>query len=318
MACCGTLARRDPRFIALRPSSRRDRGQRAPGRCLGQELHRRRPRRLSRCPKTRSMLREVFNDLEDGAGFRGRRLPVDRFTYEENLIGYAGVSAHLGTLVDQSYAGAMKADVKDLGLAYGKDVRGYQSSAMLRFHTDGAVLTGLLCLQNAVEGGLSVLASSGVLSNRIIEERPNSTRSSSRASTITGAEITLRATIPCRLRPYRSSRSTTDYSLHLRPQPVVVVRRRRHCVFAEADRGDGLPRRPNGASGVSAPHGDAERRHPVFEQFHRHARAYRISRQRHAKAPSGAVLIDVPNGKRKGLTTRDLYVRDGGLDVQQS
>jgi hypothetical protein len=27
--------------------------------------------------------------------------------------------------------------------------------------------------------------------------------------------------------------------------------------------------------------------------------------------------IDVPNGKRKGLTTRDLYVRDGRL-VEQS
>ena len=79
------------------------------------------------------------------------------------LIGYAGLSSHLGKLVDQSFAGAMKADVKDLGVAYGKDVRGYQSSAMLRFHTDGAVLTGLLCLETAAEGGLSVLTSSGAL-----------------------------------------------------------------------------------------------------------------------------------------------------------
>ena len=62
---------------------------------------------------------------------------------------------------------------KDLGLAYGKDVRGYQSNAMLRFHTDGAVLTGLLCLESAVEGGLSVLTSSGALSNHILRERPD-------------------------------------------------------------------------------------------------------------------------------------------------
>ena len=164
-------------------------------------------------PKTRSLLREVFNDLEDGAGFSVvGDFPVDRFTYEENLIGYAGVSAHLGTLVDQSYAGAMKADVKDMGLAYGKDVRGYHSSAMLRFHTDGAVLTGLLCLQSAVEGGLSVLASSGALSNRIIEERPDLHAILVRAFTITGAESTPRATIPCRLRLFQSSRSTTACS----------------------------------------------------------------------------------------------------------
>jgi hypothetical protein len=28
--------------------------------------------------------------------------------------------------------------------------------------------------------------------------------------------------------------------------------------------------------------------------------------------------IDVPDGKRKGLTTRDLYVRDGSLELEES
>ena len=271
-------------------------------------------------PKTRSMLREVFNDLEDGAGFSVvGDFPVDRFTYEENLIGYAGISAHLGTLVDQNYAGAMKADVKDLGLAYGKDVRGYQSSAMLRFHTDGAVLTGLLCLQGAVEGGLSVLASSGALSNRIIEERPDL-----HEILVTGFH-----------HHRRGEHAPGDHPVSPAPIPVFAFYDGLlHCTYDRnqslwsAEEGivfspkqieamdylDALLARPEYQLHMEMQKGDIQ----YLNNFTvMHARTeYRDSatQKRHLVR----YWIDVPNGKRKGRTTRDLYVRDGSLGVQQS
>ena len=269
-------------------------------------------------PRTRAMLREVLNDLEDGPGFSViGDFPVDRFTYEENLIGYAGVSAHLGNLVDQTYAGAMKVDVKDLGLAYGKDIRGYQSSSMLRFHTDGAVVTGLLCLQGAVEGGLSVLTSSGALSNRILEKRPD-----------------LYAILVDGFHHHRrGEHAPGDNPVSPKPIPVFAFYDGLlHCTY---DRNQSLWSAEEGI--VFSPHQfeamdylDNLMAHPEFQlqmemrkgdiQYVNnfsvmHARTeYRDSatQKRHLVR----YWIDVPNGKRKGLTTRDLYVRDGSLEVE--
>ena len=271
-------------------------------------------------PQTRSMLREVFNDLENGAGFSVvGDFPVDRFTYEENLIGYAGVTAHLGKLVDQTYAGAMKADVKDLGLAYGKDVRGYQSSAMLRFHTDGAALTGLLCLQSAAEGGLSVLTSSGALSNKILEERPDLY-----AILVKGFHHHRRGEI-----------APGDNPVSPAPIPVFAFYDGLlHCTYDRnqslwsAEEGivfspeqieamdylDALMARPEYRLHMEMRKGDIQY---VNNFTVMHARTeYRDSatQKRHLVR----YWIDVPNGKRKGLTTRDLYVRGGSLEVQQS
>lgn len=271
-------------------------------------------------PRTRALLRDVFHDLEDGAGFSVvGDFPVDRFTYEENLIGYAGLSVHLGALVDQSYAGAMKADVKDLGLAYGKDVRGYQSSAMLRFHTDGAVLTGLLCLQSAVEGGLSVLASSGALNNRILEERPD-----------------LHAILVEGFHHHRRGEHAPGEN-PVSPAPIPVFAfydGLLHCTYDRnqslwaADEGivfspaqieamdylDALMARPEYQLHMEMRKGDIQY---VNNFTVMHARTeYRDSdtQKRHLVR----YWIDVPDGKRKGLTTRDLYVRDGGLRVAKS
>ncbi len=271
-------------------------------------------------PRTRSMLREVFDDLENGVGFSVvGDFPVDRFTYEENLIGYAGLSAHLGKLVDQSYAGAMKADVKDLGLAYGKDVRGYNSNAMLRFHTDGAVLTGLLCLQGAVEGGLSVLASSGALSNRILAERPD-----------------LYALLAEGFHHHRrGEHAPGDNPVSPGPIPVFAFYDGLlHCTYDRnqslwsAEEGivfspqqieamdylDSLLARPEFQLQMEMRKGDIQ----YLNNFTvMHARTeYRDSatQKRHLVR----YWIDVPNGKRKGLTTRDLYVRDGRLELENT
>jgi hypothetical protein len=125
-------------------------------------------------PATGALLSAVGEDLERGRGFSVLGgFPVERYGYDDCLLAYAGLSCHLGRVVEQSYAGARIVDVRDAGAAYSKDSRGYHSSAMLRFHSDGACLTGLLCLGMAAEGGLSVLASAGAAHNAVLAERPD-------------------------------------------------------------------------------------------------------------------------------------------------
>jgi len=125
-------------------------------------------------PLTAALLREVGEDLERGRGFSViGGFPVERYGYDDCLMAYAGLTCHLGRVVEQSYAGARIIDVRDTGAGYSKDSRGYLSNAMLRFHSDGACLTGLLCLGMAAEGGLSVLASAGAAHNVLLAERPD-------------------------------------------------------------------------------------------------------------------------------------------------
>jgi hypothetical protein len=271
-------------------------------------------------PRTRAMLRDVFDDLENGAGFSViGDFPVDRFTYEENLVGYAGVSAHLGKLVDQSYAGAMKVDVKDLGLAYGKDVRGYQSNAMLRFHTDGAVLTGLLCLESAVEGGLSVLTSSGALSNAILAQRPDlyavlleGFHHHRRGEHAPGDNPVSPAPIPVFAFYDGLLHCTYDrnQSLWSAEEGIVFSAQQIEAM----DYLDGLMARPEYQLHMEMRKGDIQY---VNNFTVMHSRTeYRDSdtQTRHLVR----FWIDVPHGKRKGLTTRDLYVREGSLAVERS
>jgi hypothetical protein len=47
------------------------------------------------------------------------------------------------------------------------------TSGALRFHTDRCDVVGLLCVRQAAEGGVSKLASSAMVYNRILERRPD-------------------------------------------------------------------------------------------------------------------------------------------------
>jgi len=270
-------------------------------------------------PRTAALLDDAFRELEDGQGFAViAGFPVERFNDDESLIGYAGLSAHLGKLVDQSYAGAMKVDVKDLGLAYGKDVRGYQSSAMLRFHTDGAVLTGLLCLESAVEGGLSVLTSSGALSNTILQQRPD-----------------LHAVLVEGFHHHRrGEHAPGDIPISPKPIPVFAFYDGLlHCTYDRNQsmwcRDEGIEFSPVQIEAMD--YLDALMADPAY-QLHMEMRKGDVqfvnnftvmhSRTEYRDGPTQKrhlvrYWIDVPNGKRKGLTTRDLYVRGASL-VEQS
>jgi hypothetical protein len=269
-------------------------------------------------PRTAALLRDVFGDLENGRGFSViGGFPVDRFSYDEALIGYAGLSTHLGTLVDQSYAGAMKADVKDMGLAYGKDVRGYHSNAMLRFHTDGAVFTGLLCLSGAAEGGLSVLASSGALSNAILQERPDLYEILAKGfyhhrrgehapgeNPVSSVPIPVFAFYDGLLQcNYDRNQSlwAADEGIEITPQQIAAM-----------DYLDELMTRPEYQLHMEMRKGDVQFVNNFTVMHSRTEYRDGPGKKRHLVR----FWIDVPQGRRKGLTTRDLYVRGSRLAKQ--
>jgi hypothetical protein len=268
--------------------------------------------------KTGTVLRAVVDELEQGRGFAViGGFPVDRFSYDEALIGYAGLCTHLGQLVDQSYAGAMKVDVIDSGGAYGKSVRGYQTSAMLRFHTDGAVLTGLLCLEEAVEGGQSVLTSSGAVSNAILAERPDlyqvlatGFHHHRRGEHAPGENPVSPYPIP--VFAFYDGLLQCNYdrnqSMWAAEEGIEITARQIEAM----DYLDAVIARPEFQLHMDMRKGDVQFVNNFTVMHSRTAYRDGPGKRRHLVR----YWIDVPDGRRQGLTTRDLYVRNGRLARQ--
>ena len=89
------------------------------------------------------------------------RVPVERFSEEENrAIGWV-LGSLLGRLVAQKWDGTMLYDVRDTGKRLEYGVRRSVTNLELQFHTDAPWLAlppehvGLLCLNRAPEGGVS-------------------------------------------------------------------------------------------------------------------------------------------------------------------
>ncbi len=79
--------------------------------------------------------------------------------------------------MSQNGKGHVLGHVADLGLNYADpEVRGYQTSAGLNYHTDFADLVGLLCLRTPQSGGLSSIASSTTIWNEMLRRRPDLAR----------------------------------------------------------------------------------------------------------------------------------------------
>jgi hypothetical protein len=102
-----------------------------------------------------------------------RGLPVGRYSVADLRLIFWGVGRHLGRPVKQTSAGDWMIDVRDEGGTHSQNQRGYHSPVTLDFHTDGSSIVGLLCIQKAREGGLSVLASSAAVHNELLRRRPD-------------------------------------------------------------------------------------------------------------------------------------------------
>ncbi len=127
-------------------------------------------------PTLAARLKEIEAELIDGRGFvRLRGLPRDRWTNDQMCMAYWGIGAHLGRPWPQNAKGHLLGDVTDHGKAANDPTsRGNEiGEAGLDFHCDGSDLVGLMCLQTGVSGGLSAVANSVALHNRLVRERPD-------------------------------------------------------------------------------------------------------------------------------------------------
>jgi alpha-ketoglutarate-dependent taurine dioxygenase len=106
------------------------------------------------------------------------RVPVERYTVEENRALCWILTQLLGRPVAQKWDGTLLYDVRDTGKALGYGVRRSVTNEELRFHTDGAwlerppELVGLYCLNPAREGGVSRFVSLGTVDDELAVRHP--------------------------------------------------------------------------------------------------------------------------------------------------
>ncbi|KAH7325571.1 hypothetical protein B0I35DRAFT_474332 [Stachybotrys elegans] len=140
-------------------------------------------------PTLHGELRRLSRELHFGHGFFVLRgLDVDRYTVEENIIIYTGVSSHIGSIRGRqdAYFEGKRADVvvghiKDVRSGLG-DIRdkekikigtpAYTSDKQV-FHTDSGDIVSLFALSTAAEGGASRLASTWRVYNHLAATRPD-------------------------------------------------------------------------------------------------------------------------------------------------
>ena len=126
-------------------------------------------------PQLGARLREILAELLEGRGFAMLRgFPVQRYTREQQAIAYMGLGSWFGRARSQNAKGHLLGHVKDLGLDISDpNVRYYQTSRKLEYHTDSVDLVGLLCLKTAKAGGQSFIASSMTLYNEVLARSPD-------------------------------------------------------------------------------------------------------------------------------------------------
>ncbi|KAK0643966.1 hypothetical protein B0T16DRAFT_332896 [Cercophora newfieldiana] len=134
-------------------------------------------------PTLHPKLREISNEIHNGHGFKVvRGIPVHLHTREENIIIYAGVSAHVAPIrgrQDHQYNGqpadVVLAHIKDLTSRVDASNIGapaYTSERQV-FHTDAGDVIALFALGEAAHGGQSYLSSSWKVYNELAATRPD-------------------------------------------------------------------------------------------------------------------------------------------------
>ena len=121
-------------------------------------------------------LKEIERELIEGRGFvRLRGIDRSAYSQDEMELLYWGIGAHLGLPWAQNKHGHVLGDVTDQSKAANdRTARGNELGGVaLPFHCDGSDLVGLMCLENGMSGGLSAVANSVVIHNRLVRERPD-------------------------------------------------------------------------------------------------------------------------------------------------
>lgn len=124
-------------------------------------------------PTARDFLAGIEREVMEGRGFvllRGLSPDLDDAMLRAC---YWLIVNLLGRPISQNSYGDRLCDVTDTGRPLGgRRVRGYQTNAELKFHTDRCDLVGLLCLRPAMSGGRSSIASAVTAYNQLVERQP--------------------------------------------------------------------------------------------------------------------------------------------------
>jgi hypothetical protein len=125
-------------------------------------------------PTLAPQMRTWMEEVNTGRGFIVvRGLNVEDYPDEDVGLIFWGMGLHQGTAVVQNPKGDVLGHVFDHGRTYGNlDVRGYETSAHLPFHTDSGDVVGLLCLRPGKSGGLSSVVSAVTIHNEILKRHP--------------------------------------------------------------------------------------------------------------------------------------------------
>lgn len=120
-------------------------------------------------------IRTLRRQLIHGIGFfLLRGLPIGGYSEYETAITFYGLGTHLGNARSQNAQGHILGHVRNMGLdSRDPKVRLYQTNERQTFHTDSCDVVGLLCVQPAKEGGLSLLVSANTVFNEMREHCPD-------------------------------------------------------------------------------------------------------------------------------------------------
>lgn len=136
-------------------------------------------------PNLNPKLRAISDEIHNGHGFKVvRGVPVQSHTREENIIIFAGISAHIASIPgrqDRQFdEGAAPINVV---LAHIKDLTSQTETSRIGgpaytaekqvFHTDIGDVVALFALGEAFEGGQSYLSSSWTVYNELAANRPD-------------------------------------------------------------------------------------------------------------------------------------------------
>lgn len=129
-------------------------------------------------PGLQPLLREISQQVLHGRGFHLLRgIPVERYTIRQSALAYWALGVNLGEPVSQNGKGHVLGHVANLGLNYADpEVRGYQTSARLPYHSDSSDIVALLCLRTSKSGGLSSIVSSTTIWNELVRRNPDHAR----------------------------------------------------------------------------------------------------------------------------------------------
>jgi len=126
-------------------------------------------------PRLAARIRGWMAELDRGRGFiLLKGFPVSAHDETTCTQVYWGIGLHMGRAISQNTDGDLLGHVRDTGAdpsAYG--VRLYKTRAEQDFHTDGADIIGLFCLQPAKAGGVSRIVSSVAVFNETQRRAPD-------------------------------------------------------------------------------------------------------------------------------------------------